>query len=66
VVNKKRRRTAHKTRSCEAISHRDPYTPYEWWHPIEMLELDNDVTHARAMAFKGAAITACKPGPGIR
>jgi hypothetical protein len=27
VVNKKRRRTAHKTRSCEAISHCDRYTP---------------------------------------
>jgi hypothetical protein len=51
-----RRGGLHTKRDLEAIPHRGRYAPYEWWHPLHMLEL-NDVTHAssRALRLRGAS-----------
>jgi hypothetical protein len=55
-----KKRTAHKARFQETIPHRGRYAPYEWWHRIEMLEL-NDVTHVSSKALR---LRSGKPEPG--
>jgi hypothetical protein len=54
----------HRARSREAIPHRGRYAPYEWWHRIEMRELNNDITNvsSKALRLRGASPQGCKAG----